>query len=280
MSATVSGITVDCRDPARLAAFWGALLDLPEAPTLPGWRRLGTRGGPGLRINFQPVPEVKSGKNRVHLDVTVNDIDRAVDRVLSLGGEPTGERHDYPEGVVVVMRDPELNEFCVVEYFEPREGLRFVAVDQNDPLAAPLLDELSAEYHARYGPLTGTEYEDLRAYPPVQFAPPGGALILALVDGVPVAGGAFRQYDASTAELKRMWTASAHRGKGYGKLVVAELERVARERGYRRVYLTTGPRQPEAVALYLSAGYTPLYDRSLPAEEVGVHPFEKSFDGG
>jgi hypothetical protein len=56
---------------------------------------------------------------------------------------------------------------------------------------------------------------------------------------------------------------------------VAELERIARLRGYSRVYLTTGWRQPEAVALYLATGYTPLYDRSLPAEAVGPHPFEK-----
>ena len=151
----------------------------------------------------------------------------------------------------------------------------FVAVQQSDPLAAPLLDELAAEYRGRYGPLEGTEYHDLRAYSGDEFAPPGGTLILAVVEGSPVAGGAFRRYDTTTAELKRMWTASAHRGKGYGKRVIAELERIARDRGYRRVYLTTGPRQPEAVALYLSAGYTPLYDRSLPAEEIGVHPFEK-----
>lgn len=115
----------------------------------------------------------------------------------------------------------------------------------------------------------------MRAYPAEEFAPPGGALILALHDGIPVAGGAFRRYDDTTAELKRIWTAATHRKRGYGKLVVAELERVAAQRGYRRIYLTTGPRQPEAVALYLSAGYLPLYDRSLPSHEVGVHPFEK-----
>lgn len=151
----------------------------------------------------------------------------------------------------------------------------FVAVHQSDPLAAPLLDELAAEYRGRYGSLEGTEYYDLRAYSADEFAPPWGTLILVVVAGSPVAGGAFRRYDATTAELKRMWTATAHRGKGYGKRVIAELERIARERGYQRIYLTTGPRQPEAVALYLSAGYTPLYDRSLPAEEIGVHPFEK-----
>lgn len=153
--------------------------------------------------------------------------------------------------------------------------LLFVVVHQSDPLAAPLLDELTAEYWARYGLSSGPEYQDLRAYPAEEFAPPSGALVLALIDGVPVAGGAFRKYDATTAELKRMWTSSAHRGKGYGKRVVAELERLARERGYRRVYLTTGWRQPEAVALYLSTGYTPLFDLALTAADVGVRPFEK-----
>jgi GNAT superfamily N-acetyltransferase len=153
--------------------------------------------------------------------------------------------------------------------------LQFVAVAQNDPRAAPLLDELTLEYSSRYGAGLPREYQDMRSYPADEFAPPGGALILAMSDGIALAGGAFRRYDETTAELKRIWTASSHRKRGYGRLVVAELERVAAQRGYRRVYLTTGPRQPEAVALYLSAGYRPLYDQSLPAEEVGVHPFEK-----
>lgn len=154
-------------------------------------------------------------------------------------------------------------------------GPHFVAVRQDDPLAAPLLDELTIEYHTRYGREVGSEYDDLRAYPVSEFEPPGGALIVAVTDGVAVAGGAFRRYDPTTAELKRIWTASIHRNRGYGKLVVAELERVAAQRGYRRIYLTTGWRQPEAVALYLSTGYTPLYDTTLSPEEVGTHPFEK-----
>lgn len=150
-----------------------------------------------------------------------------------------------------------------------------MCVHQDDPLAAPLLDELSFEYHSRYGGHVAPEYRDLRAYPAEEFEPPGGVLVVALCDGVPVAGGAFRQYDPTTAELKRVWTASAHRRRGCGKLVVAELERIAAQRGYTRIYLTTGWRQPEAVALYLATGYTPLYDLSLPDEDVGRHPFEK-----
>jgi GNAT superfamily N-acetyltransferase len=153
--------------------------------------------------------------------------------------------------------------------------LQFVAVRQSDPLAAPLLDELAIEYSTRYGGDAERQSAELRAYPADEFAPPGGALIVALCDGVPIAGGAFRRFDSSTAELKRIWTAAAHRKRGHGRRVVAELERIATQAGYTRVYLTTGWSQPEAVALYLSSGYTPLYDRSLPARDVGPHPFEK-----
>ncbi|OAK56435.1 GNAT family N-acetyltransferase [Rhodococcoides kyotonense] len=158
---------------------------------------------------------------------------------------------------------------------EDQLALHFVAVHQNDPLAAPLIEELALEYATRYGRTPGEQYSELRSYPAEEFAPPGGSLVVAISGGHPVAGGAFRQYDATTAELKRIWTASTHRKRGLGKLVVAELERIATQRGYSRIYLTTGWRQPEAVALYLSAGYTPLYDRSIPAEDVGPHPFEK-----
>ncbi|RRQ29381.1 GNAT family N-acetyltransferase [Rhodococcus sp. Eu-32] len=158
---------------------------------------------------------------------------------------------------------------------EDQLALQFVAVHQNDPLAAPLIEELALEYATRYGRTPGEQYSELRSYPAEEFAPPGGSLVVAISGGQPVAGGAFRQYDATTAELKRIWTASTHRKRGLGKLVVAELERIATQRGYSRIYLTTGWRQPEAVALYLSAGYTPLYDRSIPAEDVGPHPFEK-----
>ncbi|MDJ0393296.1 GNAT family N-acetyltransferase [Rhodococcus sp. G-MC3] len=154
-------------------------------------------------------------------------------------------------------------------------ALKFVAVQQDDPLAAPLIEELAHEYTTRYERPPGEQYNELRAYPAAEFAPPGGALIVGLSNGVPVAGGAFRQYDDTTAELKRIWTATTQRKRGYGKLVVAELERIVAERGYRRIYLTTGWRQPEAVSLYLASGYTALFDRTLPSEEVGVHPFEK-----
>ncbi len=79
----------------------------------------------------------------------------------------------------------------------------------------------------------------------------------------------------ATAELKRIWTHSAHRRRGLARQVLVELEDRAAQRGYVRIYLTTGPRQPEAAGLYLRAGYTPLFDVSRDPEEIGPLAFEK-----
>ncbi|KOX38267.1 MULTISPECIES: GNAT family N-acetyltransferase [unclassified Streptomyces] len=140
----------------------------------------------------------------------------------------------------------------------------------DDPLARPLLDELAYEYTTRYG-----SAHDLSRYPAEEFAPPHGAFLLLLDQGLPVAGGAYRRYDEHTAELKRIWTHSAHRRRGLARRVLTVLEREAAARGYSRVYLTTGPRQPEARGLYLASGYRPLFDVSADPETIGPLPFEK-----
>jgi GNAT superfamily N-acetyltransferase len=147
-------------------------------------------------------------------------------------------------------------------------------VPYTDPLVVPLLAELDHEYTVRYGHSLGDLAGEARRGA-AEFGPPDGGLLLLLLDGVPLAGGGFRRYDGRTAELRRIWTGSAHRRRGLGRRVLLELEREIADRGYRRIHLTTGPRQPEAAALYLAAGYAPLYDRTLPPEQVGVHPFEK-----
>lgn len=67
-------------------------------------------------INFQPVPETKHGKTRVHLDLLTDDLDATISHVVALGGRTTEERHDYDEGTVVVLNDPEGTEFCIVAY--------------------------------------------------------------------------------------------------------------------------------------------------------------------
>ena len=117
MSIRLAEITVDCVQPRVVADFWAALLGGELHAPLPGWLRLGKVGGPSPAINFQPVPEPKVGKSRIHLDLLVDDMSPAVARVEELGGRWSGERHDYPEGTVWIMADPEGNEFCMVQYF-------------------------------------------------------------------------------------------------------------------------------------------------------------------
>jgi GNAT superfamily N-acetyltransferase len=147
-------------------------------------------------------------------------------------------------------------------------------VAYTDPLVVPMLTELDHEYSARYGHTLGDIAGEMRRRW-AEFGPPDGGLLLLLADGEPVAGGAFRRYDERTAELKRIWTHSAHRRRGLARRVLMELENTIAARGYQRIYLTTGPRQPEAVGLYLATGYTPLYDPDLAPEQIGKHPFEK-----
>lgn len=148
-----------------------------------------------------------------------------------------------------------------------------------DPLAEPLLGGLAAEYATRYREFRPGGVEQARheidTYPAEHFAPPSGAFVLLLHEGEAVGGGAFQRYDASTAELKRIWTHDAWRRRGVARQVLDALEARARGQGYRRLYLTTGYRQPEAVGLYLAAGYAPLYDPAIPVEVHWRLPFGK-----
>lgn len=109
-------ITIDCVDVPRVARFWSELLGEKAYEPMPGWRRLGRSSESRPMLNFQPVPEPKQGKARVHMDFQADDLDAAIARVVELGGATTGERHDYDEGSVVVCADPEGTEFCVVVY--------------------------------------------------------------------------------------------------------------------------------------------------------------------
>lgn len=142
-----------------------------------------------------------------------------------------------------------------------------------------MLTELAVEYAQRYGGTPQTHLTWLRI-PSAELAPPDGGLLIGIVDDVPVTGGAFRRFGSDTAELNRIWTDSAHRRRGYAKALLAELEARAAAGGYRRVYLVTGDRQPEAAALYDATGYTRLTE-PLPGWGP-YHPvaFEKLLQTG
>jgi GNAT superfamily N-acetyltransferase len=143
-------------------------------------------------------------------------------------------------------------------HLEPKLHLEFVPAALDDALAEPLLEELAVEYADRYESTRPTVLAWLKDNPTDEFAPPDGGMLMGLLDGRPVTGGGFRRFDADTAELKRIWTDSQHRRRGYAMALLAELEAEIAARGYRRIYLMTGHRQPEAEELYRAGGYTRL----------------------
>jgi GNAT superfamily N-acetyltransferase len=155
---------------------------------------------------------------------------------------------------------------------------RFVYVSVHDPLARPLFDELVYEYSSRYAGLLDAEEiaQEFQRYPDEAFAPPHGAFVLLLRDGQAIAGGAFMPHeDPGTTEFKRIWASRKHRRQGLARRVLAELEAQAARQGYTRVFLGTGPRQPEAVRLYQTNGYTLLSSHDFGEEEPPGVLFEK-----
>ncbi len=161
--------------------------------------------------------------------------------------------------------------------------LRFVEIHPDDERAQPLIAELATEYATRYDGTEAGVLRWLRGYPAEEFSPPTGGMLIGLLDSVPVTGGAFRRFGVvdgtETAELKRIWTDRRYRRRGYGRLLLGELESRIVAMGYRRAYLTTGDRQPEAEALYTAAGYLRLTEPRPAAAEVYALAFEKVLPG-
>jgi GNAT superfamily N-acetyltransferase len=146
-----------------------------------------------------------------------------------------------------------------------------------DPRAKPLIEDLTFEYDSRYGDFFDRKgaVVEMNRYPPEAFAPPSGNFLLVIRDGEAIAGGAFKRYDEETAELKRVWTRRDLRRHGLARKLLVELEAQVLRQGYSRIYLTTGFRQPEAKHLYLTNGYTALFNVTDDLEALRHLPFEK-----
>jgi hypothetical protein len=118
MHPVVRHITVDAADPYQLARFWSTLLGRPmSVEDLPGYPEAlveAPAGGPA--ILFVTVPEGKTVKNRVHLDLQPSGgrtRDQEVDRALALGATLFADHRREDGRGFVVLADPEGNEFCV-----------------------------------------------------------------------------------------------------------------------------------------------------------------------
>ena len=85
-----------------------------------------------------------------------------------------------------------------------------------------------------------------------------GAFMIAYSANTPVACGAIRLRNPETAEIKRMYVVPQARGQGIAGRLLDALESEARHLGARKIVLETGPRQPEAISLYLTAGFVEI----------------------
>jgi predicted enzyme related to lactoylglutathione lyase len=108
----VKQVVVDCRDPRSLVRFWATLLGGEPVDRARGWSHVEAAGS--VRMAFQPVPEDKVVKNRLHLDVEVDDITAAVEAAVALGATAVGTTLTDDQGGFQTMLDPAGNEFCFV----------------------------------------------------------------------------------------------------------------------------------------------------------------------
>jgi predicted enzyme related to lactoylglutathione lyase len=116
MPASIGYLVIDTTAPERLAPFWCALLEVTVDTTIgDGQFVVLSPAKDGLTIGFQRVPDAKAGKNRLHLDLIVDDLDRATDEIETLGGrwlEP-GTVRELEGFRWRCMADPDGNEFDI-----------------------------------------------------------------------------------------------------------------------------------------------------------------------
>jgi putative acetyltransferase len=123
-----------------------------------------------------------------------------------------------------------------------------VRTSSEDPALVPLIAALDAELRTMYGQAQDT-------YDGMNKLPADCAVVIAKADRLAIACGAYRPINSERAEVKRMFVAPDHRGRGHSRSVLAELERWAKERGFSELVLETGTLQAAAIALYQNAGY-------------------------
>jgi predicted enzyme related to lactoylglutathione lyase len=118
VSSFIFNLTFDCADPRSLARFWSAVTGYELAEVRDDFARLDAPDHRGVRhLLFFLVPEPKTTKNRMHVDLASRDAEAEITRVVGLGGSLVdGEPPQWRTGNGtrwVVMQDPEGNEFCL-----------------------------------------------------------------------------------------------------------------------------------------------------------------------
>jgi hypothetical protein len=124
MAVKVAAVTVDCHDALAVARFWSAALDRPIDPkSSSDFAAIGLaehRDTKGWRLGDDPtwlfakVPEPKTAKNRMHVDLAAPDRETEVARLVELGATRVADMNEWGYEWTV-LQDPEGNEFCVAQ---------------------------------------------------------------------------------------------------------------------------------------------------------------------
>ena len=105
-------VVIDVGDIERAMEFWSAVIGEPFSESMQATFRRATLPS-GINVVLQEVPETKGSKNRVHVDIEVDDLQEGLRSVQALGGSFVGEV-DNGQGGFIVCADPDGNEFCLV----------------------------------------------------------------------------------------------------------------------------------------------------------------------
>ena len=116
-----------------------------------------------------------------------------------------------------------------------------------------LTSQLDAELNDRYGD-GQKKYDAHNKIDPIDTA------VIGYDQDRPIACGCFKAVDGHSVEIKRMFVEPEYRGKGLAEFLLRDLEKWARELGYKRAVLETGKGQPEAIGLYGKCGYVIIED--------------------
>ena len=121
MSLDIAAVTFDCENAATIADFWSAALDRPVDTGEPGASQFFASIGrtdpqPGAPVlMFIKVPEGRTVKNRVHLDLVADDRAAEIDRLVGLGATVIHDKDEWGTRWTT-LSDPEGNEFCVAQH--------------------------------------------------------------------------------------------------------------------------------------------------------------------
>jgi GNAT superfamily N-acetyltransferase len=130
--------------------------------------------------------------------------------------------------------------------------LRFERCDPEQPPASELLREMRVELNDVYASFSRLDNPALSSD---ELRPPHGSYLVGYEGEAVLAGGGLRRLEDGVAEIKRMFVRPDWRSHGVARALLVALEGTARELGYERVRLDTGPKQQHGLALYRSAGY-------------------------